>query len=521
MYNFDGLRVLADIPRQQAKLRGNSTALIYEGRSTTYAAFDKYTSQVANGLIALGAKPQARIGYMGKNSDVFFETLLGASKANCVLVGVNWRLAGPEVEYILNDAGAEIMFVGSDFAPLIEKVKANCPKLKHVIAVDGGHSSWPAYQAWRDKQKDSDPKLKIADEDDAIQLYTSGTTGHPKGVQLTNANYLSFFQAATDAKWGEFDAGDPNLIAMPNFHVAGTNMGLTTLAQGSLGIIVKEVNPAQILEFIPKFKLKNMFLVPAVILMLTQHPKIKETDLSSVKRMFYGASPINEELLKSAQAIFKGCGFTQLYGLTETVGAGTALQPEDHRGPLLRSCGKAYPGLDIQVFDADGKPVKQGDVGEIVIKGGTVMKGYWNKSDATVKSIKDGWFYTGDAGFYDKDGFLFIHDRVKDMIVSGGENVYPAEVENAVFGHPAVADVAVIGVPDDKWGEAVKAIVVLKPGENVSADDIIKFTRERIAGYKTPKSIDFAQALPRNPSGKILRRELREPYWAGRERRVN
>jgi acyl-CoA synthetase (AMP-forming)/AMP-acid ligase II len=523
LYDFSGLKVLADIPRQQAKARGNATALVYQGRETNFTTFDKYTSQVANGLIALGQKPQARIGYMGKNSDAYFEVLLGALKANTVVVGVNWRLAGPEVVYVLNDAGCEVMFVGPEFAGLVESIRKDCPKLKHVIALEGGHGSWPEYAEWRDRQKADDPKLPISGHDDAIQLYTSGTTGHPKGVQLTNDNYIAFFRAAQEAKWADFDAGDPNLVAMPVFHVAGTNMGLVSLAQGSKSIVIKEVNPNEILEFIPKYKLKNIFLVPAVILMLTQHPKIKETDLSSVKKMFYGASPIAEDLLKTAQIIFKGCGFTQLYGLTETVGAGTALQPEDHIAEkgLLRSCGKAYPGVDVRVVDGNDKFAPPGDVGEIVIRGATVMKGYWNKPEATRQAIRDGWFYTGDAGYFDKEGFLYIFDRVKDMIVSGGENIYPAEVENAIFGHPAVADVAVIGVPDEKWGEAVKAIVVLKPGLKATEAEIIAWARERIAGYKVPKSVDFVDALPRNPSGKILRRELREPYWKDRQRRVN
>jgi len=365
------------------------------------------------------------------------------------------------------------------------------------------------------------PAPDIKADDDAIQLYTSGTTGHPKGVQLTNGNYRAFFQCAADAKWGDYDVGDANLIAMPNFHVAGANMGLTTLAQGAKGIVMKDVVPNDIFDLIERYHIKSLFLVPAVIMMLVQNPRIKTTNLSSVRQMFYGASPIAEELLKTAQTLIKGCEFTQLYGLTETVGAGTALQPADHVGPLLRSCGKAYPGLDVRIFDAEGNEVKVGEVGEIVIKGPTTMKGYWNKPEATASSIRNGWFYTGDAGFTDKDGHIFIHDRVKDMIVSGGENIYPAEVENAVFGHPAVADVAVIGVPDDKWGEAVKAIVVLKPDTHATAEDIIAYTRTRIASYKVPKSVDIAQSLPRNPSGKILRRELREPYWAGRTRRVN
>jgi fatty-acyl-CoA synthase len=523
MYDFDSLETLADISRQQARTRGGHVAMVFQDRTTTFAELDRRASRVANGLIALGQRPQARVGYFGKNSDRYFEGVLGTLKANAAIVGVNWRLAAPEVSYVLNDAGCEVIFADAEFAPLIEKIGADCPRLRYRIVVDDERDGWSHYPAWRDAHDSDDPRLAIDPEDDAIQLYTSGTTGHPKGVQLTNANYLAFFRAAQAAKWGDFSAGDTNLVAMPNFHVAGTNMGVATLAQGATAVIQREVNPTEILELIARYRIKSAFLVPAVIGMLVQHPKVGEADLSSLRSMFYGASPIAEALLAQAQATFAGCGFTQLYGLTETVGAATALQPADHVAEkgLLRSCGKPYPGIDVKTVDSAGRPTQAGEVGEIVIRGDVVMKGYWNKPEATAAAIRDGWFYTGDAGFFDADGFLYIHDRVKDMIVSGGENIYPAEVENAVFGHAAVADVAVIGVPDDKWGEAVKAIVVLKPGATASAADVIAFARTRIAGYKVPKSVDFIAALPRNPSGKILRRELREPYWAGKQRRVN
>jgi fatty-acyl-CoA synthase len=523
MYDFDGLEALADIPRQQARKRGGDVAMVFQDRKTSFADLDRNASRVANGLIALGQRPQQRVGYFGKNSDRYFEVMLGALKANMAIVGVNWRLAAPEVAYVLSDAGCEVIFADAEFAPLIEKIGAECPRLRHRVVVDGERDGWSHYPAWRDAQGSDDPQLPIAPDDDAIQLYTSGTTGHPKGVQLSNANYLAFFRAAQAAKWGDFGAGEANLVAMPNFHVAGTNMGVATLAQGATAIIQREVNPGEILDLIARHRIKSAFLVPAVIGMLVQHPKIREADISSLRSMFYGASPIAEALLAQAQATFPGCGFTQLYGLTETVGAATALQPADHVAEkgLLRSCGKPYPGIDVRTIDSAGRPTQPGDVGEIVIRGDVVMKGYWNKPDATAAAIRNGWFYTGDAGYFDSDGFLYIHDRVKDMIVSGGENIYPAEVENAVFGHPSVADVAVIGVPDDKWGEAVKAIVVLKPGATATAADVIAFARTRIAGYKVPKSVDFIAALPRNPSGKILRRELREPYWAGKQRRVN
>jgi fatty-acyl-CoA synthase len=263
--------------------------------------------------------------------------------------------------------------------------------------------------------------------------------------------------------------------------------------------------------------------VPALILFVMQHPDARTTDFSSLKNISYGASPISDDVLLRAKAMF-GCEFLQVYGLTETTGGGTFLLPEDHdpaRGKL-RSCGRPAPGHEIRVVGSDNAALPPGEVGEIQIRAGNVMKGYWNKEEATRKAVcRERWFSTGDAGFFDADGYLYIHDRVKDMIVSGGENIYPAEVENALMGHPAIADVAVIGVPDERWGEAVKAIVVKKPGIEAPPDEIIAYARQRIAGYKLPKSVDFVDTLPRNPSGKVLRKDLRRPYWEGRERQVN
>ncbi len=522
MFDFSDLHVLADLTRQQARRRASDTAHIFEDRTTTFGELDERASRIANGLIAAGIGPQARVGYIGMNSDRFFEVVYGCFKANAVLVGVNWRLAPPEVVYVLNDARAEVLFVGAEFAALGEAICGQLEDVKLVIAVDGGHATWPAFEAWRDSQSPVDPRIAIDPEDDVLQLYTSGTTGHPKGVQLTNANYIAFFDLAQKSGWASYDAGDANLVAMPNFHVAGVNMGLVTTGQGAQGIIMKQVEPARVLDFIVRYRINNMFLVPAVIQFLLQVPGADKTDFSSLRRVFYGASPISEDVLLAATKLF-GCEFTQLYGLTETVGAGTALDAASHdpaRGKL-RSCGRPYPGFEIRVVGDDGKSVPQGAVGEIQIKSPTVMKGYWGKPEATAKAIVDGWFLTGDAGYFDEEGYLYIHDRVKDMIVSGGENIYPAEVENALMGHAAIADAAVIGVPDDKWGEAVKACVVAKPGSTVTAEDIIAFCKTRIASYKCPKTVDFVAALPRNPSGKVLRRELREPYWEGKERRVN
>ena len=294
------------------------------------------------------------------------------------------------------------------------------------------------------------------------------------------------------------------------------------LLQGCNNLIIPEVDPGLILDLVEKERIELTLWVPAVILFLLQHPNAEKTDFSSLKVVVYGASPIAEDTVVNAINLMN-CGFYQVYGLTETSGAITCLISEDHdpKRNKLRSCGKALPGVEIKVIDEAGNEVDQGEVGEIITKSDLNMKGYWNNLEATEKSIQDGWFYSGDAGFLDEEGFLYIHDRVKDMIVSGGENIYPAEVENALMSNEEILDAAVVGVPDDKWGESTKAFVVLSEGSTLNSEDIISYTKSKIASYKCPKSVEFIEMLPRNPSGKVLRRELRAPYWEGKDRGVS
>ncbi len=522
MIDTQSMPFLADIVRHQAKIRPQEIALWFEDRETSFAALDVRSNQVANRLISAGVKPGDRVAYLGKNLDVYYDMLMGASKARAAFAAMNNRLAAPELQFVLSDSASVVLFVSQDYYEVIESILAECPTIKTVIAIEGAHQDWTAYTGWRDGASPADPKLAHQGTDDVLQLYTSGTTGLPKGVQLTNDNFKSFFEQAAPLTWAHYDVGDPVLDAMPLFHIAGVNIGLLSLIQGAEAVILREIHPMHILDLIEQKRIRHGFLVPAVILMLTQIPDVRERDFSSFHIMSYGASPIAESLLLEAADIF-GCKFTQVYGLTETTGGGTYMLPEAHdpaRGKL-RSCGIPYPGTEIRCVDDNDQEVPQGEVGQIIIRSGFVMKGYWNRPEATEEAVKNGWFYTGDAGYFDEEGYLYIHDRVKDMIVSGGENVYPAEVENALFGHADIADVAVIGVPDEKWGEAVKAIVVAKPGSSPNADDIIAYSKTRIAGYKCPKSVDFTDALPRNPSGKVLRRQLREPYWEGVERRVS
>jgi fatty-acyl-CoA synthase len=517
---------LADMVRERAKGRGDAIAYEFEGRRTSFAEFDRKTNRVANALIAMGVRPRERIAYLGKNSDIYFELLLGAMKANVVMAPVNWRLAGPEIAFIVEDCKAPVLFVGPEFVTQARNIRDKLPSVRTIITTEGGAPEWPDFAAWRDARSSEDPKVPIGPEDVAIQLYTSGTTGKPKGAMLSHANFLNLVQtgsAEEKPEWNRWSTDDVSLVAMPIFHIGGSGWGVMGLYHGARGVIAREFDPTKVLDFFEQSGITKLFMVPAAMQFVVRQPRARQIDFSRLKYMLYGASPIPAALLKECIEVFK-CGFVQMYGMTETTGTIVALPPEDHLEGLerMRSAGKALPGVEIAILDAEGNRLPPRQVGEIATRSGSNMVGYWNLPDATARTLdKDGWLRTGDAGYMDEDGYLYIHDRIKDMIISGGENVYPAEVESAVCDHPDVAEAAVIGVPDDKWGEAVKAVVVMKPGKTATATDIINFTRERIAGYKTPKTVEFIEALPRNPSGKILRRHLRDPYWAGKDRQVN
>jgi acyl-CoA synthetase (AMP-forming)/AMP-acid ligase II len=524
------IETLADVPRHHAKTRPDAVALIDGDRSTTYKAFDERCSRVANGLIAMGAKPGDRIAAMDQNSDRYFEILFGAAKIGAVLVSVNWRLAPPEIAYILNDAGAEIIFLGEPFMGLLDAARGELKHLKHVIVTDGAAKGAHTYEDWLAEQSTVDPGYRGAAKDTVVQMYTSGTTGHPKGVELSHfAHYAHERNRAANPDdphmaWNDWTSSDTSLVTMPSFHVSGTCWGIVGLYNGARSIILRQFDPAEVLSVIETERVTKLVLVPTAIQALLQHPNCRDTDFSSIAYLLYGASPIPLDLLREAVSVFQ-CGFIQLYGMTETTGAVTYLPSEDHDlngNPRMRSAGKAFSGVKIEIRDADGRTLKPGDEGEIWINTESVMNGYWNLAEATAATMTGGnWVRTGDAGLMDEDGYVYVRDRVKDMIVSGGENIYPAEVESAMYGHPAIAEVAVIAVPDPKWGEAVKAIVVLKPNSQPDAKAILDFTRTRIAGYKVPKTIDFVDVLPKNGTGKVLKRELRKPFWEGRERQVN
>lgn len=525
---FPEILTLGDITRYHAKASANQIAFICENRKQTYPELDRHSNQVANALLSEGLKSQVRIAALDKNTDWYFELLLGSAKADMVLVGINWRLVAPEVAYVINNAEAELLFVGEEFLPLIEQIKADIPCVKKIILISDKSGAYPCYVDWRDAASDKDPAIAIPSSNVAVQLYTSGTTGHPKGVMLSHWNLLCQYKMLEEIdepeeEWSVWTDKDVSLIAMPNFHIGGTGWAMMGLYAGAKNVVLKEFEPSAVLRCFRDYGISKIFMVPAAMQFVLMHPDCARTDFSSVKYIIYGASPIPLDLLREAIEVFK-CGFIQLYGMTEGTAIATYLPAEDHDtagNQRMKSAGKARPGVQIEIQDADGKTVPVGQVGEICVKSEAIMVGYWKMEEATKKTIVGGWLKSGDAGYMDEDGYVYMYDRIKDMIVSGGENIYPAEIESALFGHEAIADIAVIGVPDDKWGEVVKAVVVLKAGKTVTEKELIAYARERIAGYKIPKSVDFVDVLPRNPSGKLLKRELREPYWAGKERRVN
>jgi long-chain acyl-CoA synthetase len=513
---------IAGIVRTHGRARPTAPALHFEGRTLSFGELDERSSRLANALAGLGVGRGHRVAYLDRNGPAYFELSFALGKLGAVNVAVNWRLTPGEIAQIVDDARAEVMVVGPELVPHVEKIEDELATLRSVLAL-GGHDRWLDYEQAIAAADATDPGVEPGADEIAVQLYTSGTTGLPKGVMLSNDNFFHGPIQVADT-WG-LAADSVNLCVMPMFHIAGSGWAFAGLYHGAHTVLLRDVDPLRILELVPELGVTNALFVPAVIQFLLGAPTVEQTDFSTLRSIVYGASPITETVLRRALTVF-GCELVQVYGLTETTGAITQLDGADHdpehRPELLRSCGRPYPWIDVRVVDpASGEDVPVGQVGELWTRSRQNMVGYWGNEEATRAALTDdGWLRTGDAGYRDADGYLFLHDRIKDMIVSGGENVYPAEVENVLARHPDVVDVAVIGVPDETWGEAVKAVVVRRDGAAVTGPEIIAFAREHLAGFKLPKSVDFAPQLPRNPSGKLLKREIRAPYWVGHTRRI-
>ena len=514
----DTLMSFDDFIRHWAEVRPERTIFEEAGEQLSFSGLERLSRHMAAAFAASGIAKGDRIAWYGKNSALYFELLIAAGRVGVVLVPIGWRLAPAEVAFILEDTGARLVFAGDDFVEAAKEVAAQLSTQPRVVGASEARAWFASLEP-----AEIDP---AGPDDAALQLYTSGTTGNPKGAVLSARNIFGLRNAGKDAglPWAEWGEDEAILVCMPCAHIGGTGLGVMALGAGVRGIVQTEFTPEGCLAGIEQ-GITRFFIVPAALQMVIQHPKAKASDFSRLKYVMYGAAPIPLELLRQAVETIPNAGFMQCYGMTETTGTVAILPPEDHDmtgTARMRSAGKALPGVEIKIVGEDGQELPRGKVGEIVTRSPNNMLGYWNLPEATAKTLSaDGWVSTGDAAYMDDDGYIYIQDRMKDMIISGGENVYPAEVESTIYGHPDVDEVAVIGVPDDRWGEAVKACVVAKPGRTVDPDNVIAWARERIAAFKVPKSIDLIPELPRNPSGKILRRALREPYWEGRERQVN
>lgn len=517
-------QTLVETLKRQLKERPDAVAFAEGDRRLTFNDVERASNQIANALAAMGVGQGDRVAALTRHHLDCMLLLLAACKLGAVCMPVNWRLTVPELEYIVDNGEAPFLLVDAELAASVRK--AGLPRLKMLACTEQACEGLPGFAAWYSRFGTDFTPVQAGIGDAALQLYSSGTTGLPKGVVLSHQGLLAVAQAI-ETDW-EFDHRHVMGNPLPVFHVAGICVLVATLYTGARTEAYSSFDPAAYLQSFAAQGITHTLLVPAMIQFMLQNPGARTADYRNLRLMAYAGSPISEVVLKEAAEVFR-CKLVQAYGLTEVSGVATFLSPADHEAGipgLLRSAGRPVGGACLRIVDPTSlKDLPEGEVGEIWIETTRNLKEYWRNPEATAAAFPEGrnanggWFRSGDGGYL-KDGYLYITDRIKDMVLSGGENIYPAEVENVLMRHPDIADGAVIGVPDALWGEAVKACVVLRAGAQCSEGDIIEFMRAHLAHYKCPKSVDFLAVLPRNPSGKLLKRILREPYWQGQARAV-
>lgn len=515
--------LVASIPARIAERSPDATALVFGERTTSFGELNERSSRAANALVALGVRPGDRVAILAKDSDDLIELIFGIAKARAVFLGINWRLAPPEVRFILEDSEAAVLFVGREFQGLAAELLATSPKLTQVVTLGGKREQWPDYRSWRDLQPSTDPGLGGEPEDIVAQMYTSGTTGNPKGVQLANRSFFAVMRelARAEDPWIHWSADDVALHNLPSFHIQGLWWLVTTLNTGASLVVMEQWAANQALKLIEREGVTKAFFVPAMIQMMLLEPDCARTDFGSMTHLLYGGAPMAAALLERSMETTR-CPHVQIYGMTETGNTATCLRVEEHRAgnPKLRSAGRPYPSVRIKIVDRAGVELPPRQAGEICVHSPANMIGYWRREDANRSTLVDGWVHTGDAGYLDEDGYVYVCDRIKDMIIYAGENVYPAEVEAALCAHPAVADIAVFGIPDERWGELVHAVVVPRAESKLALSDLQQFARGRLAEFKIPRSMTFVEALPRTSSGKVQKGKLRATHWAGQTRRI-
>lgn len=504
--------------------RPNDCCLIFNGEKLSYGEISQLASKIAAGLADEGIAAGHRVAILCQNCPEYLAFLMACSQLGAVAVPLNYRLAPAEMAYVLNDAQAQLLLnPDTELEALLLALLDSGDAPRSIAFSERASLNWDQWLANADGESFTPPQHNAAP---FLQLYTSGTTGYPKGVVLSHANLVSLFTISTVSAPHKAGANTVDLVSAPNFHIGGSGTLLLPIMAGGSVVLHKTFDPFALVNDIETYKVDHTFIVPAMILaVISMVPDLDKRDFSHLKQIMYGASPITTELLEQAIKIFQ-CDFAQVYGMTETTGSIVMLTPADHqralvdKPDLLQSCGRPQAGVAVKVCDPDGKELPLGETGELWIRSGSNMLEYYNKPDATAETLVDGWIRTGDSAVMDEEGFLYLRDRIKDMIVSGGENIYPIEIENVLSHHPAIADIAVVGVPNEKYGETPLACVVLKPEQQLDEETMVDYCRDKLAGYKIPRQLQIMDALPRNPSGKILKKELRAPFWEGKERKI-
>lgn len=491
---------------KRALITPNREGLVCESVRRTFSELNARANRLAHAMQALGIGHGDRVGMLALNEPEYYDLYFGLAKIGAILVPVNYRLAAPEMQYILSDSGVSVLIFSQEYLEIVDSSRSDLSVKEYITIADSPPDWAKSYESVIMEHPYTEPVIIGGDDDTLTILYTSGTTGQPKGAELTHRNY---FWTSINMLTTFGETGENFLIALPLFHIGALAGPPHFVHTGKKAVLLRSFNPQRFLELLQEEKIHGFGSVPALLSFLKLVPNFEKYDWSSVRIILVYAAPVPVNLINEyAKANIE---IRQLYGLTECTGPGSVIDPEN---AVIKagSCGLPFFHVDIRLVDSQGVDVQSGEMGEVIMKGPGIMKGYWNRPKETSETIKDQWLHTGDIAQMDDDGFLYIRDRKKDMIISGAENIYPAEIENSLLANPKIQDVAVIGFPDEKWGEAVKAIVVMKEGEELTEEELIQWCDGKIGKYKIPKKVEFTDNIPRTLTGKILKRELRDQY---------
>jgi len=498
------------------------TALVFEGKRHSFNQLSERTNRLANALANLGVKKGDRVALLQVNCSQCVETYFTVAKLGAIYVPLNFRAKGDEQDYMINFAEADTLLIGERYIDLIDSIKSRLPKVEHFISIENKHDGMLYYEDIIAAAPTDQVITDIGDDDTTILVFTAGTTGRPKGVMLSHSSFAIYVLENVTPADPELEEG--NILTVPLYHIAGIQAMMAAIYGGRTLVMERQFNAKEWMELVEKEKANRAMMVPTMLKQLIDHPDFSKHDLSSLRVITYGAAPMPLEIIKRALDVFPGVSFINAFGQTETASTITMLSPEDHiisgteeererKFKRLSSIGKPMPDVEMKVIDEAGNALPTGEVGEIVARGPRIMTGYWKDEEKTAKTIdKEGWVHTGDMGYMDEDGYFYLGGRATDMIIRAGENISPEEIENVLHSYPKIDEVAVIGVPDEEWGEQPKAIVVLKEGETATPEEIMEYCRAKLASYKRPRSVIFVDELPRNPMGKVLKRVLREQY---------